>query len=73
MAKRSDTLNTTVALRLPDDTVRQLDAMVASASKAAGGIRVTRSDIAREIMKDAIKREARRLVISVPAAKGPCA
>lgn len=68
MAKRSDTLNETVALRLPDETVRQLDALVERASKAAG-FRVTRSDIAREIMKGAIKREARRLGVAVAVPK----
>lgn len=52
-------MKTTVALRLPDDVVKTLDALVALRSKAAG-VQLNRSDIARLALEDGIKREAKR-------------
>lgn len=52
-------MKTTVAVRLPDETVKQLDAIVAHRSKAAG-VQLSRSDIARIALEDGIKREAKK-------------
>ncbi len=61
MGKRSDNpLKTTIALRLPDDVVTKLDALVEHFSSLAR-VQLTRSDVCRRIMEQAINGEAQKV------------
>ena len=66
MAKPCNTtLNTTVALRLPDQTVTELDALVEHFGTLAKA-RVTRSAVCRRLLEHAVNSEARK-VLSKPS------
>lgn len=58
---KKDTTMDTLAVRLPDDLVGQIDTYVASLQEQLPGLNVTRADAIRQLLAVGLKAETTRL------------
>ena len=58
---KKDTIMDTLAVRLPDDLVGQIDAYVAKLQADLPGLNITRADAIRQLLAAGLKAEQKRV------------